>query len=137
MTDKVISLRDRKPLAQVQAEEAAVEEAKTKRVAEHKQMFLDAQLKLLDQVREQVAAGNLENLIIVSRNPHSGLFMQDMIFEPNFHINGLAFAFSGLLEALKTEVVDISQLTPTLNASGEKLDPHFEEGDELDGEEHW
>jgi len=119
VNDNVISLKSRKPLAEEKAQEAAKAE-------EINQSFLDCQLKILDQLREQVAAGNLANLIVVSRNPHTGLFMHDMVFEPDFDKKSLAFGFTGILEALKMELVDISQLAPTLSADGSLVDPHFE-----------
>lgn len=128
MSDNVISLRSRKPLAEEQAEEIENKE-------ELNRLFIEGQLELLDKVRAQIEAGNLSNLIIVSRNPQSGMFMHDLIFEPDFHTNGLAFAFAGLLEALKLEITDVAQLTPTLMADGKVVDPHFE--DEIPEEGDW
>lgn len=120
MNDNVIAFRSGKPLVETVATEQ-------KTADEMKKLLVDAQLDILDKVRGQIASGNLEGLIIVSRNPETRLFMQEMIFPPNFHLTGDAFAYAGLLEAIKLEMTDISQMAPIIACTGEVINPHIED----------
>ena len=138
MNENVISISSRKPLTQQMAEDAERAREEGRNQAERDEAFTALQLELLDQVRAQIAAGKLSNLLIVARAPDTGLFMQDLILHPDLARSSAIFGFVGVLECLKLELTEVASMAPTLLANGEVIDAHEEvSSDEYPEGEEW
>lgn len=138
MTENVISISSRKPLVQQMAEDAERAEEERRDQAERDQMFIDLQLKVLDDVRLQIKNGTLSDLIVISRSPETGMFMQDMILNPSTAKSSVVFGLVGILECMKLELTEVASMAPTIMSDGAIIDAHAEGvGDDYPEGEEW
>lgn len=134
MTDKpdnVISLKHRKALVTVQMEEAKTKDELT-------EIHKAALLKVLAGVTKMVEDDRLESLVILGRDPVTGLMMTETLFPGTEKTMPHAFAYLGLLETVKLEMSDLASMSPYLTVEGKIIDPYKnmmseEEAEEFEG----
>jgi hypothetical protein len=127
MNDNVISLKSGKPLVQTEEDERLAEEkAKAEQVA-----FM---LQELDKIRNLVATGRIEALIVTGRDVETDLFIADVICGPVVS-PAQAIRYLGHLEMLKLEMSELASMTPVLMTDGQKLDPNDDTIDIADDDE--
>jgi hypothetical protein len=116
MTDNVISLRSGKPLEETKVKEelsAAAEREET----------IKAHVDFLERILAMTKQGHLEGLIILGRNPETGMMLTDMIFPGAGITLAHAPTYLGYLEMLKLEMADVATMTPVLMSDGSIVDP--------------
>jgi len=118
----VISLTSGRPI------EVEIEEQK-----QLDQEFINSQLEVLDKLRDQIATGRFAELIVISRDTESGLFVHDLVFKSETSRSTDIFAWAGILNALTLEVTDLSMMAPTITSDGTVVDPH----QEMENGEEW
>ena len=118
MNDNVISLTSRKTLTEEKAEQ---DKEKADSIGFHMQE--------LGKISALVAAGRLEGLVILGRDPTTGMFLADIHAPADGISPESAMIYIGYLEMLKLEMAEIAALAPVMMSDGSRLDP-FEEGEE-------
>ncbi|PZR92266.1 MAG: hypothetical protein DI537_13850 [Stutzerimonas stutzeri] len=130
MNDNVIAFGSRKPLAQHEADEEAaaiaIEQAQEKRASEHQELCL----KTLDRLKELVSEGRLSGLMIIGRDPESKLFLTETVLDATVTPVGEMFAYVGVVETLKAELVEYASMAPALLTDGTVADPWAEPDEE-------
>lgn len=138
MTENVISFTSRKPLAVQLAEEQAVAEQEQRNLQERDEARIKLTLEMLDAIREQVAEDRLQDVVVIARDPETGLFMHDLVVHPDTPRSSTIFGLVGVLECLKLELSGAAAMAPTLTSAGEKIDPYEEMmNDEYPEGEEW
>lgn len=133
--DNVISFGSRKPLAVEQAEQAIMVEEAEKAQEHALTTHQEVCLKMIDNIRELVAAGRLQGLVMIGREPTTGLFMTELAMHDQVTPRHELFAYVGALETIKMELADAAAMAPTLLATGEVVDPWDQvDEDEDDGQ---
>jgi hypothetical protein len=121
--EKVISLISRRPLIEEQKEAAdiaaAVDSSMTKSASENQEMIVEALEGMIARAKE----GRVEGLMMMARDPLSGLFYQSMIIGWPAVPREQWFSYLGAMESLRMELVDMTQMAPTMLPDGSTLDP--------------
>lgn len=113
---KIISLSNRQPIVIV--EEPAVELTVAEQLDAERQKDIDSTLKALDEFRALVARGEVTGVCFVGRHLPTGGFVHDICpdfrWQPEEGAWATAMIYSGILEELRSEMLDIAAMRPIL-----------------------
>lgn len=126
MNDRVISLASRRPLSKDEIEKAAAKVAE-----ETSQKTIETTLEFLDGIREQVANGQLEGLVVLGYSPQTNLFLTDIMPPGLGFPHALTPAYVGHLEMLKLSMIDIASMGPVLTYDGKQCLPIEDDWEEI------
>lgn len=125
MSEKVVSFRTGRPLAEEEATKAAnerqIEEATDAALAEHRATTLEA----LDAIRELIAAGKLDGFVLVGRGGE-GAFLTEVALPPIMPGEQI-LSYIGALECVRLELTDMGQDLPQMLNTGEIVAPEYVE----------
>ena len=136
--DKVLDFRSRRPLAEVrqrEEDEARELEEATSRMAEQDRKITEESYRGAgDAVSKLVEDQELDGLIVIAKHKKTGLFYTDIAFGADGCLPEEAFAWVGVLETLKTEMIDIAMMAPTVTPEGNVTVPMMTEDYDEDSE---
>ena len=87
-------------------------------------------VELLDDLKALVAQGRLTGLIVIGLDPLTDNFMTEVRMAGPQVGREKMFAYVGILETLKAEVMDAAMMAPMVTSKGEVIDPYDEPEDE-------
>lgn len=81
-------------------------------------------IDLLDKARQLVEGGRLTGLIVIGTDPMTDLFLNEMRMRGPLVNREAMFAYIGLLDALKAELMEAAWMAPVINTAGAIVDPY-------------
>lgn len=130
--DNVISLGSRKPLAEVQAEEAKIAAAEAEMLSTQRAEAKRLTLESIDAIRAAVEADKVGGLVMITQNLTSKIFMSDVVIDRAVITPDQLFAWTGIMEVLKLEIASYATMSPEIMLDGTVMDP--EDGMDLEME---
>lgn len=97
--------------AEIDAQCAAVTQKARAEILEH-----------FDKIRELIAQGRLDGIIVIGRDPETKVFLNDVLCVEPFDVNE-AFAYVGILDTLKLEFNDMAMEAPVMMSDGSYAGP--------------
>ncbi|QIG69062.1 hypothetical protein EVB77_028 [Rhizobium phage RHph_N1_10] len=134
---EVIDLKTRKPFALARSEERKQKRAASRKakkdaadaVMEHR----DAMIEILEGLLKMTRAGQLEGLVLLSRDTQHKIFLTEVVLDDRVVPPNDLHAFVGVMETLKLELADMAAASaPALLIGGERIDPT-----KIPAEEEW
>ena len=87
----------------------------------------DDLIKQLDKLRNQIADGKMDDVVIVARNVENGLFFTEMSLRKDTYNSPLIGTIGSILNALSWECDDVVTMAPYTDLDGNIYDPKDEE----------
>lgn len=118
MSDNVISLISKRPVAADEADRQKAEAAYEHHLEQEKSKHQEELLFALDMLRDRVLAGQLDGLSFVGRNPNNGAFVSGTILNQSETKVDTFYSYAGALHALQLDVSDQANSGPHMNLDG-------------------
>ena len=84
-------------------------------------------IRQLDKLRNQIADGKMDDVVIVARNVENGLFFTEMSIRKETYNSPLIGTIGSILNALSWECDDVITMSPYTDLDGNIYDPKDEE----------
>lgn len=131
MAENIIHMRSRKELSVVIEENEAAIAAEIE--ADDARVDLDRNncIDMIDSARSLVDQGRLSGLIVIGVDPMTDLFYNEIRLDGPTINREMMFSYIGILETLKSELMELARMAPTIGRTGEIIDP-YEDDEEIE-----
>lgn len=92
-------------------------------------------VQTLDDLRNMVADGKMDDVVIVARNIENGLFFTEMAIRKSTYNSPEIGTIGAMLNSLSIECSDALQMAPYTDLSGNVYSPTYETSDDEDNED--
>lgn len=117
--DNVIAFGSGKPVAVEKVEKAERKKVLDERTEESVVANKERILFMLNQAIKLVEDDKIDSLVIIGRNPSSGMFFSEIIMDQTIAQASTCYSFVGALEASKVELLDDAVSGPHMDCNGE------------------
>lgn len=128
---KILDLRSRRPLADVldekQKEEKRIEEVEREIREQERALTRTCYTETADALRRIVDTDDIEGVIVIAKHKSTGLFFNDITFGAEGCSPKDAFAWVGILDTIKAEMIDVALMAPTIMSDGSIVSPEISE----------